>query len=132
MDREFSPTQPNQVWCGDVTYIWTGRRWSYLAVVLDLYARKLARCRTILVAKRSDKGVAGIKELVDAPFSVVTLMREIFRRNSIAHPFFFVSELEESMALELKSDFLAGQQSDLSQMLKAAFVRGLMAGSELQ
>jgi len=41
LDREFSPTQPNQVWCGDVTYIWTGRRWSYLAVVLDLYARKL-------------------------------------------------------------------------------------------
>ena len=40
LDREFSPTQPNQVWCGDVTYIWTGRRWSYLAVVLDLFARK--------------------------------------------------------------------------------------------
>ena len=38
--REFTPKQPNQVWCGDVTYIWTGRHWSYLAVVLDLYARK--------------------------------------------------------------------------------------------
>lgn len=40
LDREFCPTAPDQVWCGDVTYIWTGRRWSYLAVVLDLYARK--------------------------------------------------------------------------------------------
>jgi putative transposase len=40
LDRDFSPTAPNQVWCGDVTYIWTGRCWSYLAVVLDLYARK--------------------------------------------------------------------------------------------
>ena len=29
-----------QVWCGDVTYIWTGKRWAYLAVVLDLFARK--------------------------------------------------------------------------------------------
>ncbi|SVH79724.1 IS600 ORF2 [Shigella flexneri] len=28
------------VWCGDVTYIWTGKRWAYLAVVLDLFARK--------------------------------------------------------------------------------------------
>jgi putative transposase len=28
------------VWCGDVTYIWTRQRWSYLAVVLDLFARK--------------------------------------------------------------------------------------------
>lgn len=40
LNREFTPTSPNQVWCGDVTYIWTGKRWSYLAVVLDLYARK--------------------------------------------------------------------------------------------
>jgi putative transposase len=40
LNREFYPTAPNQVWCGDVTYIWTGQRWSYLAIVLDLYARK--------------------------------------------------------------------------------------------
>ncbi len=33
-------TAPNQVWCGDVTYIWTGTQWAYLAVVLDLFARK--------------------------------------------------------------------------------------------
>ena len=38
--REFNVTKPNQVWCGDVTYIWVGRRWAYLAVVMDLYARK--------------------------------------------------------------------------------------------
>ena len=40
LNREFSPKKPNELWCGDVTYIWTGRHWSYLAVVLDLYARK--------------------------------------------------------------------------------------------
>ena len=40
LDREFSPEAPDQVWCGDVTYIWSGQRWAYLAVVLDLYARK--------------------------------------------------------------------------------------------
>ena len=33
-------TEPDQVWFGDVTYIWTGRRWAYLAVVIDLFARK--------------------------------------------------------------------------------------------
>ncbi len=40
LNREFTPESPNQVWCGDVTYIWSGQRWAYLAVVFDLFARK--------------------------------------------------------------------------------------------
>ncbi|MCL1132752.1 IS3 family transposase, partial [Shewanella sairae] len=40
LDRQFAVTEPNLVWCGDVTYIWTGKRWSYLAVVIDLFSRK--------------------------------------------------------------------------------------------
>ena len=40
LDREFDVKKPNQVWTGDITYIWTGARWAYLAVVIDLYARK--------------------------------------------------------------------------------------------
>ncbi|TGG99021.1 IS3 family transposase [Escherichia coli] len=40
LGRQFAVTEPNQVWCGDVTYIWTGKCWAYLAVVLDLFARK--------------------------------------------------------------------------------------------
>ena len=40
LNRQFNVTAPNQAWCGDVTYIWTGQRWSYLAVVMDLFARK--------------------------------------------------------------------------------------------
>ncbi len=31
LERQFAVTEPNQVWCGDVTYIWTGKRWAYLA-----------------------------------------------------------------------------------------------------
>ncbi|MBD3756365.1 MAG: IS3 family transposase [Gammaproteobacteria bacterium] len=40
LDRQFAVTAPNQVWCGDVSFIWTGNRWAYLAVVVDLFARK--------------------------------------------------------------------------------------------
>ena len=39
LERQFAVTEPNQVWCGDVTYIWTGKRWAYLAVVLDLFKK---------------------------------------------------------------------------------------------
>lgn len=41
LDRAFAVEQPNQVWCGDVTYIWAGTQWMYLAVVIDLYARRV-------------------------------------------------------------------------------------------
>jgi putative transposase len=41
LNRQFNVTQSNQVWCGDITYIWTGNRWYYLAVVLDLYTRRV-------------------------------------------------------------------------------------------
>ena len=39
--RQFTVEQPNQAWCGDVTYIWVGSGWLYLAAVLDLYTRRI-------------------------------------------------------------------------------------------
>ncbi|MGP9533270.1 MULTISPECIES: IS3 family transposase [Halomonas] len=39
--REFTVSRPDSAWCGDITYIWTGQQWSYLAVVMDLYARRV-------------------------------------------------------------------------------------------
>jgi putative transposase len=41
LNRDFSPSAPNQVWTGDVTYIRIKGGWCYLAVVLDLYARRV-------------------------------------------------------------------------------------------
>ncbi|SLJ83435.1 transposase OrfAB subunit B [Psychrobacter sp. DAB_AL43B] len=41
LNRNFSQTAPNQVWTGDVTYIRIKGGWCYLAVVLDLYARRI-------------------------------------------------------------------------------------------
>lgn len=41
LDRQFDVDDVNQAWCGDISYIWTGTHWSYLAVVLDLFARRV-------------------------------------------------------------------------------------------
>jgi putative transposase len=41
LNRQFNPTQPNQAWVADITYIRTRSGWLYLAVVLDLFARKV-------------------------------------------------------------------------------------------
>jgi len=39
--RDFEPAAPNQVWAGDVTYIATHEGWAYLAVLLDLFSRRV-------------------------------------------------------------------------------------------
>lgn len=39
--RAFDPSAPNTAWAADITYIRTRSGWLYLAVVLDLYSRKV-------------------------------------------------------------------------------------------
>jgi len=41
LNRCFKVDRPNRVWLGDVTFIATRRGWLYLAVLLDLYSRKV-------------------------------------------------------------------------------------------
>jgi putative transposase len=41
LDRNFVAEKPDQVWLADITYIPTGEGWLYLAVILDLFTRKL-------------------------------------------------------------------------------------------
>lgn len=41
LNRQFNPPAPNLAYVTDITYIRTGAGWLYLAIVLDLYARKV-------------------------------------------------------------------------------------------
>ena len=41
LEQTFVATRPNQVWLADITYVPTAEGWLYLAVVLDLFSRKI-------------------------------------------------------------------------------------------
>lgn len=57
LNRDFAPAQKNLVWTTDITYIWTLQGWVYLAVVIDLYSRRVVgwhmdrRMETALVSR---------------------------------------------------------------------------------
>ena len=41
LNQQFNPVGINEVWVGDITYLRTREGWMYLAVVMDLYSRRI-------------------------------------------------------------------------------------------
>jgi transposase InsO family protein len=41
VQRNFTPTRPDELWVGDITYIRTWQGWLYLAAILDCYSRRV-------------------------------------------------------------------------------------------
>ena len=41
LNREFEVSRPDEVWVSDITYVWTREGWLYLAIVLDLFSRRV-------------------------------------------------------------------------------------------
>ncbi|MBW4551847.1 MAG: IS3 family transposase [Aphanocapsa sp. GSE-SYN-MK-11-07L] len=41
LDRNFTTTEPDRAWVADMTYIWTTEGWLYLAVIIDLFSRRV-------------------------------------------------------------------------------------------
>ena len=41
LERNFTTERPDEVWVGDITYLWTASGWSYLAVIVDLFSRRV-------------------------------------------------------------------------------------------
>ena len=44
--RTFEVETPDTKWTADITYIWTVQGWLYLAIILDLFSRRISGCRT--------------------------------------------------------------------------------------
>jgi transposase InsO family protein len=41
LNRNFDTKKPNEAWVSDITYVWTNEGWLYIAVVLDLFSRRI-------------------------------------------------------------------------------------------
>lgn len=64
LGRRFTVERPDTVWVSDITYLWTREGWMYLAVIVDLFARKVVgwslreRMTAGLVCEALDAAVA--------------------------------------------------------------------------
>jgi len=41
LDQDFAAAGPNEKWGADISYVWTREGWLYLAVVIDLFSRRV-------------------------------------------------------------------------------------------
>ena len=41
LNRQFNVDQPDRYWTADITYVWTLEGWMYLAIVMDLFSRRI-------------------------------------------------------------------------------------------
>lgn len=47
IDQDFTAERPDQKWGADISYIWTAEGWLYLAVVIDLFSRRVVALRDL-------------------------------------------------------------------------------------
>lgn len=63
LNQNFNPVAVNEVWAGDITYLKTAEGWMYLAVVMDLFSRRIVgwyidkRMTTDLICKAMIKAI---------------------------------------------------------------------------
>ena len=60
LNRNFTAARPDEKWVGDITAIWTGNGWLYLAVLIDLFSRKVVGW-SMADHMRSELAVAALK-----------------------------------------------------------------------
>jgi putative transposase len=49
-NEDFTVTGPDKKWGADISYVWSREGWLYLAVVIDLFARRVVRRHGILIS----------------------------------------------------------------------------------
>ncbi len=130
LDQDFHAAAPNRVWVGDITAVWTEDGWVYLAVVIDLFSRRVvgwamsASPNAQLVVKalqmaitlrrppaglivHSDRGVQYASDVYRKLLRTVSALPSMSRKgncydNAVAESFFSTLEHE----LRCRYDFL--------------------------
>ena len=88
LNQDFNATGPNQKWGADISYVWTREGWLYLAVVIDLFARRVVdrlHKELALLALRRAVAVAGLIHHADrgSQYCSVEYQAEL-RKNGIS------------------------------------------------
>ena len=101
LNQKFNATVPNEIMTGDITYIWTEEGWVYLAVVLDLYSRKV---KGWSVNERMDVGLV-VDAFNQAVYNIQGTGKQIFHsdRGSQYAAGDFRKELENHRILQSMS-----------------------------
>lgn len=63
LDQDFACDGPDQRWGGDNSYVWTREGWLYLAIVLDLYSRRIVGWETSDRPKK-DLAITALKRAI--------------------------------------------------------------------
>ena len=94
LNREFEVERPDTAWVADVTYVWTVEGWLYLAVIIDLFSRKVVgwsiadhmRTTLVLDALKAALGRCAGRPVVRSPGgSDVPLLVHRGQRDSVNH-----------------------------------------------
>ncbi|KMJ43545.1 hypothetical protein AB204_19120 [Xenorhabdus khoisanae] len=75
LSRRFQPENPNQIWCGDLTYIRTAQGWRYLAQFIGsaaqtLTGKKIISCSFVAQSRPKYRDLARTNNRKPAPKSL--------------------------------------------------------------
>ncbi len=129
------PTEINQQWSGDVTYLKVGARWHYLAVVIDLYSRRIIgwafgknktteltlKALRLAIKKRQPKDSVLFHTDRGAEYRALVVQKYLANHNikpSMNRPGYCTDNAEvESFFHSLKADLIRGNRFESSSKL---------------
>jgi transposase InsO family protein len=103
VNRDFSADAPNRLWLSDITFVWTVEGWLYLAVILDVFSRKIVGWS---MSNRIDKAL------------VINALKDALRRRRVEPGLIFHSDRGSQYAAHDVAKLLENKQMKQSMSRK--------------